>query len=296
MKNKQNRRRIFNKYSKIDLSKFSNTEIELNNLIIKFSRDLGRLIDLLSRVLNHEKHPNYYDLNESTIVGSVIRIVKLYQEYIWYQELNKLEIQSLFARPIYESFIITKYLIKNGTESQRHFRLISYQARHQNFKKLMELNDSEHPIIKRQLLKLQTKLKVDGFTIEDLQSEDNRRNNKKWKLDGKSFWKIHSEVDNEDLYSFIYGVGSDSVHGNWQEIFDFHLARKECGFFGFLNYEKCDCRVIVPMNSIVIETFLEFLNWNDCLTNEIENGLKLMNKISNSFYTIWEENFGEMLE
>lgn len=287
---------IFSKYSKIDLSEFSKSEIELNNLIIKFSKDLGELIDILSRVINHEKHPNYYNLNESTIVGSITRIVKLYQEYIKYQELNKLEIQSLFARPMYESFIIAKYLIKNGPESQRNFRLVSYRARHQNFKKLMELNDNEHPIIKRQLLKLETKLKVDGFTIEDLELEDNKPNNKKWKLDGKSFWKINSEVDNKDLYSFIYGVGSDAVHGNWQEIFDFHLTRKEGGFFGFLNYEKCDCRVIVPMNSIVIESLLEFLNWNDCLTSEIENGLMKMNEVSNSFYTIWEENFGETLE
>ena len=287
---------IFNKYSKIDLSDFSKTEKELNEFIIKFSKDLGELIDLLSRVINHEKHPNYYNLNESTIVGSITRIVKFYQEYVKYQELNKLEIQSLFARPMYESFIITKYLIKNGTESQRNFRLVSYRARHQNFKKLMELDDNEHSIIKRQLMKLETKLKVDGFTIEDLELEDNKRNNKKWKLDGKSFWKIHSEVDNEDLYSFIYGVGSDAVHGNWQEIFDFHLTRKEDGYFGFLNYEKCDCRVIVPMNSIVIESLLEFMNWNECLTDEIENGLMKMNKISNSFYTIWEEKFGEILE
>ncbi|MCD8406251.1 DUF5677 domain-containing protein [Tenacibaculum finnmarkense] len=287
---------IFNKYSNIDLSEFSKTEIELNEFIIKFSKDLGELIDLLSRVINHETHPNYYNLNESTIVGSITRIVKFYQEYIKYQELNKQEIQSLFMRPMYESFIITKYLIKNGTESQENFRLVSYRARYQNFKKLMEFDNKEHPIIKRQLIKLETKLNVDGFTMDDLESENNKPYNKKWKLDGKSFRAINSEVDNDDLYSFIYGVGSDAVHGNWQEIIDFHLTRKENGYFGFLNYEKCDCRVIVPMNSIVIESLLEFMNWNKCLTKEIENGLTKMNKFSNSFYTIWEEKFGETLK
>lgn len=287
---------IFNKYSNIDLSEFSKTEIKLNEFVIKFSKDLGELIDLLSRVINHETHPNYYNLNESTIVGSITRIVKFYQEYIKFQELNKQEIQSLFMRPMYESFIITKYLIKNGTESQENFRLVSYRARYQNFKKLIELDDKEHPIIKRQLLKLESKLNIDGFTIEDLKIENSKQYNKKWKLDGKSFREINKEVDNDDLYSFIYGVGSDAVHGNWQEIIDFHLTRKENGYFGFLNYEKCDCRVIVPMNSIVIESLLEFMNWNKCLTKEIENGLIRMNKISNSFYTIWEEKFGEKIE
>ncbi|MBK9015769.1 MAG: hypothetical protein IPM82_17840 [Saprospiraceae bacterium] len=122
--------------------------------------------------------------------------------------------------------------MRNGEESQRNFRLVSYRARFENIKKLKELDDSDHPIIKRQLLKLKTKLQTDGFTIDDLEAESKKKN--KWKLDGKSFWKIHSEVDFEDLYSFIYGVGSDAVHGNWQEIFDFHLTRKDTGYFGFL--------------------------------------------------------------
>jgi len=50
------------------------------------------------------------------------------------------------------------------------------------------------------------------------------------------------------------------------------------------------------MNSIVTESLLEFMNWNECLTSEIENGLMRMNEISNSFYTVWEEKFGETLK
>ena len=246
-------------------------------------------------MINTEKYPNYYNLNEATVVGSITRIIKLFQESVASCSKNKLEIFSQFTRPLYESFIVAKYLMRNGEESQRNFRLVSYRARYENFKKLQEIEDKNHPIIKRQLIKLETKLKVDGFTIDDLISES-KKGKKAWKLDGKSFWKIHSEVDYKDLYSFIYGVGSDAVHGNWQEIFDFHLTRKESGYFGFLNFEKCDCRVLVPLNSIVIEIIQEFLEWNDSLNKKIESGLQNMKTISNKIYEIWERKYGEILE
>ncbi|HRG28857.1 MAG TPA: DUF5677 domain-containing protein [Chitinophagales bacterium] len=285
---------ILSKYSKKPTDSFIETESKLNTFLIQFSKDLAELTDMLSRLRNSETHPNYYNINEMTIVGSITRIIKLFKEVVINYELNKLEILTLFARPLYESFIITKYLIQNGVNSQINFRKVSYRARFENLKVLNELEDKTPAIIQRQIIKLNSKLKEDGFTISDLEEEEKK--NKQWKLDGKSFWKIHSEVDNKDLYSFIYGVGSDAVHGNWQEIIDFHITEKESGYFGFLNYEKCDCRSIVSINSIAIESIVEFLKWNSCITNEIENGLNNMIKTNHYIYEIWEEKFGEVLD
>lgn len=282
---------ILIKYSKKPTNSFLETEIKLNTFLIQFSKDLAELIDMLSRMINKETHPNYYNINEMTIVGSITRIIKLYKEVVINYELNKLEILTLFARPLYESFIITKYLIRNGEISQKNFRLVSYRARFKNLQILNMLEDKSHPIIQRQITKLIAKLKEDGFTISNLEEEE--RNNKDWKLDKKSFWKIHSEVDSSDLYSFIYGAGSDAVHGNWQEIIDYQTDEKGNGYFGFLNYEKCDCRSIVAINTITIEALIEFLKWNSCLTNEIENGINFMLKTNQYIYGIWEDKFGE---
>jgi len=285
---------ILLKYFKKPSDSFTETEIKLNAFLIQFSKDLADLTDLLSRLRNRETHPNYYNINEMTIVGSITRIIKLFKEIIINYELNKLEILTLFARPLYESFIVTKYLIRNGINSQINFRKVSYRARFKNLKFLNEVEYKTHPIIQRQIIKLNSKLKEDGFTISDLEKEDKK--NKQWKLDGKSFWEIHSEVDNTDLYSFIYGAGSDAVHGNWQEILDFHITNKENGYFGFLNYEKCDCRSLVLINSIAIESIIEFLKWNSCITDEIEIGLNNMLKTNHYIYEIWEEKFGEVLD
>lgn len=283
---------ILEKYIQFSIPSIEN-EIELNTIAINYSKDLTELVDILSRINNFQARPNYYNLNEATIVGSMTRIIKLFKEFVNNYEQNKLEILTLFARPLYESFITLKYLIKNGEQSQRNFRLVSYRARFENFKILIK-EDPNHPIIKRQLWKLNSKLKEDGFTMEDLEAENGK--SQKWKLDGKSFWKIHSEVDFAPLYSFIYGVGSDAIHGNWQEIFDFHLTKKDNGYFGFLYYEKCDCRVLIPMNTIITESILEFLEWNECLTEKISVGIENMQKANQSFYQVWEERFGEKVD
>jgi hypothetical protein len=286
---------IFEKYDLVSLNEISSSEELLNDFLIELSTDLGELIDSLSRVHNSESHPNYYSLNESTVVGSVVRIIKLFKESVNFYEQNKLELLAQFTRPLYESFIVAKYLMRNGEDSQRSFRLTSYRARYKNFKKLQDHKGDNHPLIQRQLAKFNTKLEVDAFKLEDL-IQESKKKSKAWKLDGKSFWKIHSEVDNEELYSFIYGGGSDAVHGSWQEILDFHLTRKGEGYFGFLNFEKCDCRILVPLNSMVIECMQEFLAWNSTSDKDLKEGLINMNNLSNAIYDIWENNFGEIIE
>ena len=74
------------------------------------------------------------------------------------------------------------------------------------------------------------------------------------------------------------------------------MTEKGNGYFGFLNYEKCDCRGLISINSIIIESITEFLNWNNCKTEEVENGLKNMQKTNHYIYKVWEDNFGEILE
>ena len=268
------------------------TEESLNNTVIEFSTDIHELCDILSHTINFETHPNYYNINESTVIGSLTRIIKLYKELLEYYKQNKLEIYALFSRPLYESFIIMKYLIKNGENSQKHFRLISYKSRYDNYKFLIKQENQNSPPLKRQLLKFKSKLEQDNITLADLEAEGNNQN-KKWKLDGKSFWQIHKEVDISELYSFIYGTGSDSVHGNWQEIIDFHLTEKGGGYFSYLNYEKCDCRSIIPMNTIMLEAINVFLEWNNCTTDAIKSSIEVLLNINSTYYNLWETHFGE---
>lgn len=287
---------IFSKYDKKPLDSLFDSEIELNNFAITFSKDLSEIIEMISLITNDHIKLNYYNLNECTIVGSLIRIIKYYKEVISIYEQNKSEIINLFVRPLYESFITIKYLIINGEESQENFRLISYKARFDVLKKQEDFEGKDSLQFKRLLSKINAKLDLDEFTFSDLELENKKDYKKKWKLDGKSFRDINKEVDIDYFYSSTYGVGSDSIHGNWQEIFDYHLNKKENGYFGNLYYENCNYTNLVTLNNIIIQTVLEFLKWNNCMTKSIEIGMNNMFLTNLFIYKIGEEKYGEQIE
>ena len=287
---------ILSKYDKKPLDSLFGSDVELNNFALTFSKDLSEIIEFTSLLSNENIRLNQYNLNECTIVGSLIRIIKYYKEILINYEQNKSEIINLFVRPLYESLITIKYLIINGEESQKNFRLISYKARFEVLKKQEDFEGKDSLQFKRLLSKINAKLDLDELTFSDLELENKKDYKKKWKLDGKSFRDINKEVDIDYFYSSTYGVSSDTIHGNWQEIIDYHLTKKENGYFGYLNYEKCDYRILVFINIIIIQSVLNFLKWNKCLTNNIELGMINMSKTNYYIYEVWEEKYGEQID
>ena len=88
--------------------------------------------------------------------------------------------------------------------------------------------------------------KADGFTIEDLE------NNKKWKLDGKSFKQLQQELDNEE------GV---------------MCANKD--------YNSSHYRYIIPFVMIPIDATIAYIQW---IKEELE--ITLLENLLPTFYDI----------
>ena len=264
----------------LPLQSFCSGPVELKNISINFSRDLLELVDIASRIINLETHPNFYSLNESTVVGLQVKIIKLQKEALRFYEEDKAEMLNLLFRPLYESMIMSKYLIHKGEDSQLSYRLSSYKSRFENYKKLIKIENQEMPLVKEQLHKLNKKLELDGFSIEDLELE--HKNKFKWRIDRKTFRDINKEMGEDYWYSFVYGGGSDSIHGNWNESFDYHLTKKTKGYFGYYYYERCSAAYITAFNRVLLESISVFLYWNRCLTIKLKNALNIMSDFNSS--------------
>ena len=118
---------------------------------------------------------------------------------------------------------------------------------------------------------------ADGFTIEDLE------NNKKWKLDGKSFKQLQQELDNEELYSSVYGMASDPIHSDWGEISQLHLiANNEEGVMcANKDYNSSHYRYIIPFVMIPIDATIAYIQW---IKEELE--ITLLENLLPTFYDI----------
>src|SRR5690606_2774285 len=84
----------------------------------------------------YEEEGYIYNANQATIIGLYTKLYKNFKLFIRAYNENEYEIMALLTRPIYETFVLMKYLILKGVESQKHYRLVSYRRRYKNSKEL----------------------------------------------------------------------------------------------------------------------------------------------------------------
>lgn len=193
---------------------------------IKFFKDI---LVSIEKILNDGMQ---YNRNESTIVGLMVKVYKLYSIILRAYTEKQFEIICWLVRPLIETCVNSQYLILKGDDLQLRFRLIGYKLRYQLHK---EWEVCDRPIGKRLLTYFKENLKLDGFTIEDLENVDNKKNKegkphkKRWELTNGNFKSILNEVypDKEYadfIYNNIYSGFSESIHASYLDIFQHNLC------------------------------------------------------------------------
>jgi hypothetical protein len=254
------------KYKNIDTVEKLEVEIQKSDFINDFSNEL--LILIKNAIDPFEDKGYVYNINQATIVGLYTKLYKHYKLFLRAFNDKEFETTILLSRPIYEAFVIMKYLIIKGNESQKHYRLISYRRRYKNFKELEEAGGIGQVMID----KFKYAMSIDGFTLIDFEAEDSKKKGRKWELDGKNFSEIHKEVEIPETYAYVYGMVSEVIHSGWGDIRQLHLTYCEGDFFipKMDFYNNNDDRIIAPIFSILIEASEQFLNWAE-RTEERDN-------------------------
>jgi hypothetical protein len=234
-------------------------EVALNQdeFLNEYTHEITLIFKLILDPFDKDFHA--YSPNQSTIVGLFIKLYKYFLLYIKAHKSGLYEAEALLYRPMYEAFVIMKYLILKGELSQRHYRLVSYRRRFQK-RQEMETCGGVGSVM---LAKIQKAMEIDDFQIKDFE-EENKKRGKKWSLDGKDFSTIHSEVENTNKYPYLYGLFSEIVHGGWGEIRQLHLnwsernrATPKLDF-----YHSDDLRAMTSILSIMFEAAEKFLIWH----------------------------------
>lgn len=240
--------------------------IENISEVLKNEDFLNTYFDEISQLMNFILDPSEveyvtYDINGATVMGLFVKISKCYNEIISSLTNNKGDVLIWLFRPLYEAFVLLKYLILKGEDSQRHYRLVSYKNR---FKILDECKRRNNGLDKVMLTKFYNAIKIDGFSEIDFEKEEAKKNQKKWKLDGKSFYEIHKEVESPENYSYVYGFLSEITHSSWSEIRQFELEQNTDGrFFAKLTYNDKVDRIVFSIIDIVLDIAAKFLNWSN---------------------------------
>ena len=251
-----------------NIKTINDIEVALNNenFIIEFSSELSFILEKTIDPLEDKTY--IYDRDQATIVGLLVKQYKYFNLIVKAFINSEYDTNCLISRPLYEAFVIMKYLIIKGKESQRHFRLVSYRRRYKQLQELENIKGIGEVMLK----KTKHALEIDGFSISDLGAEKNKQGGRKWELDGKNFLEIHKEVENTETYPYMYGMMSEVIHSGWGDIRQLHLTWCE-GNMAVPNidfYKNNDIRTIVPILALMIEAIEEFLKWSE---RESENSI-----------------------
>lgn len=227
------------------------------NFMNEFSSEFSIIIE--TSIDSYKDDLILYNVNDATIVGLYTKLYKYLKLLLRAYKEGEYDLVVLISRPLYEAFVLMKYLILKGEESQINYRLVSYKNQ---YKKIQEL-EGKGGIGKVMLSKFHSDIESDGFTIEDFEKEDSKQKVKKWALDSKNFYNIHKEVENTDTYPYSYGMISEVIHSGWRDIRQLHLNWKDKKAVPRIEfYRNTDIRIIVPIFSIMIEATEQFLTWH----------------------------------
>ena len=82
---------------------------------------------------------------------------------------------------------------------------------------------------------------------------------------GKNFRQLVGEFDKEDLYTSLYGIGSDSIHSDWGDIRQIYLRKTTDK--NYVVYQSSDnkdvhFRMLIPLADLLIDSSYKFIDWN----------------------------------
>ena len=221
------------------------TAESVNSFAATFYGDVAEIYDAITRVKNVDRNPTGYSLADAPILGLLVKIWKLLKEVIRYYEENNADVISILERPILESAVIATYLMRSSDSVMEDYRKCSYKDRLRILRDLE--NGSEFlktAAGKRLLASVQEKMELEFLTVDSFDKQKKNR----WKIDGKTFFDMFSEVENEKLYACTYGMMSESIHSSWNDSMDFYLSKRTDGTFDSYPFSHpADIRYVTPL-------------------------------------------------
>jgi uncharacterized protein DUF5677 len=141
----------------------------------------------------------------------LVRVWKLLKEIIKYYEQNNAEIIGILERPLIEASVVATYLMTNDRSLIEDYRKCSYKDRLRILRDLENGSAFYETKAGNRLLKtVREKMAFEKLTAQDFDVQKKNR----WRIQGKSFHNIFSEVEHADLYAATYGIMSESIHGS----------------------------------------------------------------------------------
>lgn len=280
---------LLQKYDEPYIQKNLHSATDVTAFATTFYKDVAELYDCITRVKNTERNPDGYSLVDAPILGLLVRVWKLLKEVIRYYEENNAEIIGVLERPLLEAAITARYLMSGDEYLIEDYRKCSYKDRLRILRDLKAGSPFFQTNAGQRLLRsVLQRLAFESLTEDDFALQKRNR----WRLQGKSFFQIFSEVEHEELYPSTYGMMSESIHGSWNDSMDHDLVHNEDGTFSaFPFFQPADIRYVTPLLRFVTPAYRLWLRRIGAEEAGREQVLDWADRVNNALYRRFDETY-----
>jgi hypothetical protein len=170
--------------------------------------------------------PSPWDRDHAAVGGNIVRLYKLLDGLLDQLCQCRGEIVFILMRPVFETLINVQFLIQNFTPetitsyvkvSLRHER----KLRDRVTSNIADRGGIMLPIEDRMLQSIDRTARIAGISLDEMDV----RGATNW--GGKNIFERAKDVGLDHAYLAAIGGGSNSIHGNWQELSGHHLEWDE---------------------------------------------------------------------
>lgn len=282
-------RSITKKYDEVYVREGIENLNSLKTFSHAFYTDVAAIYDCITRIRNVERNPSGFSIDDAPILGLLVRIWKLLNEVIACYERDNAEIISILERPLIEASVVASYLMSHGDGVIVDYRKCSYKSR---LRILRDLENGsafyETKMGKWLLNSIQEKMAFEGMENEDFAEQ--KKNG--WRLQGKSFYQIFSEIEHRDLYAATYGMMSETIHGSWNESMDWCLVKEDDKTFkAFPFHHSADIRYVSPTLRFTNKPYRLWLQRIDAYDDDLKAQLDWIERVNNALFLKFDESY-----
>ena len=101
----------------------------VDRLRLAFYRDVGEILDILSRMKNVERNPTGFSIDDAPILGLLVRTWKLLKLIVWIYDGDSAEYATIAERSLLEAAVTAIYLLRSDQPIMEDYRRCSFRNR-----------------------------------------------------------------------------------------------------------------------------------------------------------------------
>lgn len=265
-------------------------EDDFNELSVKLMIEFGSWAYIAASILPGDT--KRWNRNQAVVGGLVVRFYKLISALLDQTCQHRREITFVLARLAFECVVNIRYLLlKNSDDVYQAY--VAHSLRHE--RRLMERIEGNIaarssivlPIEERMLRSIGRAFEISGLRVDQVTRDVMRP----WS--NVDLFQRSDAVGLGHAYLYVFAGPSHAVHGNWQDLLEYHLEDGDGGFTPSLDWHHPRPQMLFAIGLLGIEMIKEYISHvtdggGDEIAEHLDDlseRLRLVNHIHEAFLT-----------